>query len=136
QLGRLADQDGQHAGGVRIERPAVTDLRRTQKPSEMGDDLKRRHAGALLDREDAGGGPGHRGWDPRTSRTAASTVAVAAGSEARTVQPAAFWGPPPPNRPAMRLTGTSPLPRRLTFTTPGPSSRKSIATRTPSSDRG
>ena len=40
ELGRLADQDGQHAGGRRVERAAVTDLRRTQDPAEVRHHLK------------------------------------------------------------------------------------------------
>jgi hypothetical protein len=52
------------------------------------------------------------------------------------VQPAAFSWPPPPKRPAMRFTGISPLPRRLTLTLPGASSRSTTATLTPPMERG
>src|SRR6185503_2796708 len=137
ELGGLADQDRQEAGGGRIEGAAVADARSAQDPAQVRHHLERRDAGALLDREDAGARPlAHEAAPSRAWRTAASRASRAAGSGPGSVQPAAFSCPPPPKRCAMRLTGTSPLPRRLALTFPSGSARSSTATRTPAIERG
>src|SRR5882724_10587050 len=137
QLGRFPDQDGKDAGGGGIERAAVPDAWRPEHPAQVGHYLERRDARPLLDREDAGAvAVAHDAWPSRACLTAASNVAFADASGPGSVQPAAFSWPPPSNRCAMRLTGTSPLPRRLAFTRPSASARRSTATLTPAMERG
>src|SRR5712692_8605657 len=79
-------------------------------------------------------GTAHRDADT-ASPAAASTAALACARSPGSTTPAAFGWPPPPKRAAIRATLTSPLARRLTFTSPA-SSRKRIATFAVRSERG
>ena len=91
ELGRLADQDRQHARGVGIERAAVTDLGGAQHAAEVRHHLERRHARPLVHRQDAGRPAAHaEALASSAAPTAASTAAVASSSVPRSVQPAAF----------------------------------------------
>src|SRR5262245_10010918 len=138
QLRRLADQDGQEAGGGRIEGAAVTDLGHAQDPAELRHHLERGDTFALVDGQDARAGVPSHVERPAAiaSFTAARSTAVASSSVPESVHPAAFSWPPPPKRWAMAFTGTSPLARRLAFTRPGSSSRSRTATLTPPMERG
>jgi len=40
ELGRLADEDRKHPGGVRVEGPGVTDPADAQTPARDGDDVE------------------------------------------------------------------------------------------------
>src|SRR5437899_1456154 len=138
ELRRLPDEDRQHAGRVGIERARVPDATHAQTATNDRDNIERGRAAPLVDDEDAGAGEvrAHDTRFPSTARrTAASTTRVASGSGPVTVQPAALTCPPPPNCAAIFWTSTSPLPRRLTFTSPS-RSRKRQATRTEATERG
>src|SRR5260370_371165 len=141
ELRRLAEEDRQHAGRRGVQRARVADAVETEPPAGQRDGIERRRAGPLVHDEDAGaaGLDAHRAaalpGGASAARTAVSTARWASASGPGTVQPAALRWPPPPNCAAIRWTSTSPLPRRLTFTSP-PSSRKRHATRTVAIERG
>src|SRR5207245_7317876 len=100
ELGRLADEDRKHPGGVRVEGPGVTDPADAQTAARDGDDVERGGAASLVDDQDARPRRlrAHERAAPSTAlRTAASTSRVASGSGPGTVHPAALTCPPPPN---------------------------------------
>src|SRR5438093_3470475 len=131
ELRRFADENQQDADGGGVEGAAVTHGSGLQMAADKSDDVVRRDAGGLVDRQDARDRRIHSIAAP----TAVSTAWVATVSGPAIVKPAAFRCPPPPNFAAMALTSTSPLPRRLTFTWPS-RSRSRHATRTDSTERG
>src|SRR3989449_3403777 len=135
ELGGLADEQRQDAGGRRVEGAGVADAPHAEPLARERDGVERRRAGGLVDDEDPRRGRGHRGA-ARAALTASRTRRVTASSGPLIVQPAALAWPPPPKPPAMRVTSTSPLARRLTFTPPPPSSRRRQATFPPPIGRG
>src|SRR5262249_22214670 len=102
-----AEDERQHAGGHRIERPRVADGALLQRSTHTDDDVMRRRPFRLVDDDEAVHYP--------PASIAASIRSMDIFSSApSTVQPAAFLCPPPPYDFAIAPMSISPLDRMLT----------------------